>query len=192
MNRSDTTGSLLFAVTLATLAAATGCSGDDTAGGDQAGTEFINEVTLTLMRRQDSTFQSAVITDPDGPGPLPPGVQSGTLRLVPNSSYTATITLTNTMATPPIDVTPLINARKPQHRFFYTVLPEGGVLATDLTIDSNGAWYGEAFAVHVPAAVESREWTLKMSLSHYEGDTKGDGLTPSALTDIEVTFVLTT
>ena len=184
-------GYFLLPAAVAALAA-TACGSDDTAGIGANDTEFMNQVTLTLMRRQDSTFQSAVITDPDGSGPLPPGVQSGTLRLEPNSSYTATITLTNAMASPPVDVTPLINARKLQHRFFYTVTPEDGVIATDLTIDSNSAWYGEAFAIHAPAQVESREWLLRVQLSHYVGDTKGDGLTPSPLTDIDVTFALET
>lgn len=182
---------ILLPAVVAALAA-TGCGDDDTAGNPADGTEFMNQVTLRLMRRQDSTFQSAVIVDPDGPGPLPASVQSGTLRLVPNSSYTASITLTNTLTSPPVDVTPLINARKLQHRFFYAVTPENGVIATDLTIDGNGAWYGEAFAIHASSQVESREWRLRVQLSHYVGDTKGDGLTPSPLTDIDVTFALET
>ena len=191
MKRSGAAEPSLLAVMVAALAA-TACGNSDSVGNNAEATEFIDEVTLTLMRRQDSTFQSAVITDPDGPGPLWPRAQSGTLRLVPNSSYTATVTLTNSSVTPPVDVTPLINARKLQHRFFYTMLPEGGVLATDLSIDGNSAWYGEAFAIHVPAAVEAREWTLRMQLSHYEADAKGDGMTPAPLTDAEVTFVLET
>ncbi len=100
----------------------------------------------------------------------PPRAQSGNPEARPEQLPTPRpITLTNSSVTPPVDVTPLINARKLQHRFFYTMLPEGGVLATDLTIDGNSAWYGEAFAIHVPAAVEAREWTLRMQLSHYEG-----------------------
>lgn len=189
--RPATNAPALFALVVAALATAT-CGSDDTPGTGANDTEFMNQVTLTLMRRQDSTFQSAVITDPDGPGPLSPRAQSGTLRLVPNSSYTATVTLTNTMASPPVDVTPLINARKLQHRFFYTVTPENGVIATDLTIDGNSAWFGEAFAIHAPDHVPSREWLLRVQLSHYMGDTKGDGLTPSPLTDIDVTFALET
>ena len=177
--------------TLATMAVI-GCGGDGTSGSDEESSEIINEVTLTLMRRQDSTLQHAVITDPDGAGPLPWQAQIGALRVVPNASYTATITLTNSTTRPPVDVTPLINSRKLQHRFFYTMLPENGVIATDLTIDSNSADYGEAFAVHVPTAVESRPWTLQVLLSHYVGDTKGNGLIPAPLTDVEVTFELTT
>jgi hypothetical protein len=175
----------------ALLLAATACGEEDPAG-TQESTEFINEVTLTLMRRQDSTFQHAVVADPDGRGPLPWQVQQGSLHLVPNASYTAIITLTNSTVSPPVDVTPLINSRKLQHRFFYSVDPEGGVLATDLTIDSNSADYGEAFAIHVPAGVESRTWTLGVLLSHYEGDSKGSGLVPGALTDVEVSFQLET
>lgn len=190
MRRTDAFGYSLFIVALA--AGASACSDAESAATNEEKSEFINEVTLTLMRRQDSTFQRAVITDPDGHGPLPARTQAGNLMLVPNGTYTAMITLTNSTVTPPVDVTPLISARKLQHRFFYTVLPEGGVLATDLTIDSNSAWYGEAFAIHVPALVEAREWTLRVELSHYEGDTKGDGLTPGPLTDVDVTFVLTT
>ena len=158
----------------------------------QEQTEFINQVTLTLMRRQDSTFQHAVVLDPDGRGPLPWQAQQGTLRLEPNASYTATITLGNATVSPVIDVTPLINSRKLQHRFFYTVEPGDGVIATDLTIDSNSAEYGEAFAIHVPAGVESRSWTLGVLLSHYEGDSKGNGLVPGTLTDVEVSFDLET
>lgn len=169
-----------------------GCGGDGTSGSDEETTEFINQVTLTLMRRQDSTMQHAVITDPDGAGPLPWQAQVGALAVVPNASYTATITLTNSSVRPPVDVTPLINFRKLQHRFFYTMLPENGVIATDLTIDSNSADYGEAFAIHVPTGVESRRWTLEVLLSHYVGDAKGNGLVPAPLTDVEVTFELTT
>ena len=176
---------------LCALIVATACGDDDPAGAREE-TEFINEVTLTLMRRQDSTFQHATVVDPDGDGPLPWQLQEGSLHLVPNASYTATITLTNSTVTPAVDVTPLINSLKLQHRFFYTVDPEGGVLATDLTIDGNSAEYGEAFAIHVPAGVESRSWTLGVLLSHYEGDSKGSGLVPGTLTDVEVSFRLET
>jgi hypothetical protein len=96
------------------------------------------------------------------------------------------------MVSPAVDVTPLINSLKLQHRFFYTVEPGGGVIATDLTIDSNSADYGEAFAIHVPAGIDSRTWTLGVLLSHYEGDTKGNGLVPGALTDVAVSFELDT
>ncbi len=170
---------------------ATAC-GDEDPGTPQDQSEFINEVTLTLMRRQDSTFQHAVVVDPDGRGPLPWQVQEGSLVLVPNASYTATITLTNSTVAPAVDVTPLIDSRKLQHRFFYTVEPEGGVIATDLTIDGNAVEYGEAFAIHVPAGVASRRWTLGVVLSHYEGDSKGDGTVPGALTDVSVSFALDT
>lgn len=180
------------AALLGALAVALTACGDDDPGGAREETEFINEVTLTLMRRQDSTFQHAVVVDPDGHGPLPWQAQEGTLRLVPNASYTATITLTNATVSPPVDVTPLINSLKLQHRFFYTVDPVGGVIATDLTIDSNSAEYGEAFAIHVPAGVEARSWTLGVLLSHYEGDSKGNGLVPGTLTDVEVSFELGT
>jgi hypothetical protein len=174
------------------LAAGVSACGEDAIPQGTEEQEFINEVTLTLMRRQDSTFQRAVISDPDGAGPLPWQLQQGTLHLAGNASYTATITLTNSTVAPPVDVTPLINAKKLQHRFFYTVDPEGGVLATDLTIDGNSAEYGEAFAIHVPAGTESRSWTLHVLLSHYEGDAKGNGLVPAPLTDVEVTFRLET
>jgi hypothetical protein len=174
------------------LAAIVSACGEDSAAEDTDGQEFINEVTLTLMRRQDSTFQHAVIVDPDGPGPLPWQPQQGTLQLAGNASYTATITLTNSTVTPPVDVTPLIDSRKLSHRFFYTVDPAGGVLATDLTIDGNSAEYGEAFAIHVPAGTESRSWTLDVLLSHYEGDAKGNGLVPAPLTDVAVSFRLET
>ena len=174
------------------VAAVTSCSDEEAAPNEPAKTELISEVRLTLMRRQDSTFQSAVITDPDGPGPLPWQAQVGTIMVLPNASYTATMTLINATVSPTVDITPLINARKLQHRFFYTVAPDGGVLATDLTIDSNSAEYGEAFAIHVPTGVESREWTLRVLLSHYEGDAKGNGLTPAPLTDVDVTFLLGT
>ena len=187
MRRTGQVVPLLCALLLVTTAC-----GDEEPDVTDESTEFINEVTLTLMRRQDSTFQHAVVVDPDGRGPLPWQVQQGSLHLVPNASYTATITLTNSTVAPPVDVTPLINSRKLQHRFFYTVDPEGDVLATDLTIDSNSAEYGEAFAIHVPAGVESRTWTLGVLLSHYEGDSKGSGLVPGALTDVEVSFQLET
>lgn len=187
MRHDQGTTSLLCALVIL----ATACGGDD-AGSAPEQTEFINQVTLTLMRRQDSTFQHAVVLDPDGRGPLPWQAQQGTLRLVPNASYTATITVSNATVSPAIDVTPLIDSRKLQHRFFYTVAPEGGVIATDLTIDSNSAEYGEAFAIHVPAGVESRSWTLGVLLSHYEGDSKGNGLVPGTLTDVEVSFDLET
>ena len=106
---------------VALAAAATACSSDNEPVKEPETSEVINEVTLTLMRRQDSVVQSAVIVDPDGPGPLPWQVQSGTLALAPNSTYSATITLTNSTTSPAVDVTPLINSRKLQHRFFYTV-----------------------------------------------------------------------
>ncbi len=190
MKPINATGRVLCFAALAV--AATGCSGDNGPVKEPETPELINQVTLTLMRRQDSTFQHATIVDPDGPGPLPWRDQAGALHVVPNASYTATITLTNSTTSPPVDVTPLINSRKLQHRFFYTMLPENGVIATDLTIDSNSAEYGEAFAIHVPADVELRSWTLEVLLSHYEGDTKGNGLVPGSLADVDVTFVLTT
>lgn len=178
-------------VLLATAVIACADDGDDALPAPEA-SELINEVRLTLMRRQDSTFQSAVLVDPDGPGPLPWGVQEGSLRVVPNGSYTATTTVINSTVAPAVDVTPLINSRKLRHRFFYTVDPDGGVLATDLTTDINAVEYGEAFAIHVPPGTESRTWTLRIQLSHYEGDAKGDGVTPAPITDVDVTFELTT
>ena len=123
---------------------------------------------------------------------MPWQAQQGSLQLVPNASYTATITLTNST------VAPRSMSRHSSTRGSCSTAsstrwtPREACIATDLTIDGNSAEYGEAFAIHVPAGVESRTWRLGVLLSHYEGDSKGSGLVPGALTDVDVSFQLET
>ena len=171
----ETAGRALWIVALA--AAAAGCSGDNGPVKEPEKSELINEVhadpdaTAGRRRAERGHRRSGWV----GSVALAVAVRNAGAhrRTAPTARR---ITLTNSTTSPAVDVTPLINSRKLQHRFFYTVLPENGVQATDLTIDGNSADYGEAFAIHVPTAIESRSWTLEVLLSHYEGDTKGDGL----------------
>src|SRR4029077_8646719 len=88
MNRTASLRQPVLMVMVIALAVTAACGGDS-AGNETDSPEFINEVTLTLMRRQDSTVQHAVVVDPDGRGPIPWQVQQGSLHLVPNASYTS-------------------------------------------------------------------------------------------------------
>ena len=110
-------------VAIVTALAVTAACGGDSADNKPEGTEFINEVTLTLMRRQDSTFQHAIVVDPDGRGPIPWQVQQGSLQLVPNASYTATITLT-IRPSPRPSMSRLSSTCRSCSTVFYTVDPE--------------------------------------------------------------------
>lgn len=191
MNRMHVTGSSLAKFGLVALTMFAGGCGDDDNNGGAGDQELINEVTMTLAPVGGGAAQTAVILDPDGNGPLPPAAQTGTLNLTPGTTYTGAVTLRNTTVNPPIDITVEVIAENVDHRFFYTVTPQPGVEVMNLDLDDNNVVFGQTFDVVAAAAAAAGNYTIKVILSHFDDLPKGDGLTPSPETDVDVTFVAT-
>lgn len=168
--------------TLALLLVALGCGNEEPSGAGEL--ELINETTLTLVPVGGGVTEVATIVD-DLNGTL---TQDRVLELVPGTTYDASITLTNSTVSPPIDITQEVIAESDEHRFFYTIIPAtAGVTVTNLDLDSNGVVFGQTFQL-VVASDFSGAVAINVILSHFDDQPKGDGSVPSTETDVDVDF----
>lgn len=180
-------------ITLPALLAATavlgGC-GDDNNNEGAGDAEVISRVALTLTPAGGGATQSAVITFST---PTTPQPQVGTLVLEEGTTYQGTVEFTNTFASPSVDITEEVEAEADEHRIFYTVTGPTGVSipTASLDLDPNGAPLGLTYQVVVAAGAASGAGTIRVVLSHYDDQPKGDGQTPSNETDVDVTFAYT-
>jgi hypothetical protein len=190
-NRSQILRNAHAAAAMVALALAA-CGDDDNTGPDPGETELITRVTIALTPAAGGATQTAVINDPDGNGPTAPSAPSLTFALAPGATYNGAIALEN--ASDPsniVDITEEVEAEKEAHRFFYTPAGLTGVTIPDASLDqdANNAPVGLTFQVVVePGAATGQNGTIRVVLSHYDVEPKGDGSTPSDETDVDVTF----
>lgn len=152
--------------------------------------ELITDVTITLTPVGGGTAITSTISDPDGPGPTGPNAQTETILLVPGVTYDGMVEFFD-RADPsaPEDITVEVAAEAEQHRIFHTLAGLSGVTipANSLDQDANGAPLGLTFQVVVDAGAAG-PGTLRIVLSHYDDQPKGDGSVQSDETDADVTF----
>ncbi len=169
--------------TAAILLPAIGCGNVERSGAGEE--ELITQVTLTLAPDSGGDPVSATITD-DLNGTV---TQDHPLLLQPGT-YRGSITLTNGTVEPPLDITQEVIAESDEHRFFYTIVPEGaGLGVDDLDLDSNGVVFGQQFRLVVSGAFS--EGGINVVLTHFDEMPKGDGSVPGNETDVDVTFSAT-
>ena len=175
----------LPALVLTTFLAA--CDDDPTQPVDNE-QELITEVTLTFTPSGGGPPMVAVISDPDGEGPLPPAAQLGELAFTPGMTYNGTVQFVDRSdPANPEDITAEVEEEADEHRVFYTIAGMTGVEIDNLDTDGNGAPLGLTFDVVVDATA-SGTGTIQVVLSHFDDAPKGDGSTPSDETDADVTF----
>jgi len=177
---------------LISLIGVAACDDDPTApeGNDQ---ELITAVEVTLTPVAGGAALVSTITDPDGLGPLPPEAQDTPLALEAGATYTGTVRFLDASDPDDVeDITLEVQEEDDEHRVFYTVTGLTGVEVplASLDLDGNGAPLGLSFQV-VTGATSGGAGSLRVLLSHFDDEPKGDGLAPSDETDADVSFTLT-
>jgi len=112
--------SLIYLFALLGLGLFVSCSDDDgdDGGGDDDGEELITEVVLTFTpSRSEFDVVTATWLDADGEGTGAPTIDD--INLVEGAEYEMSVTLTNTLETPPEDVTAEIEEEADEHQFFF-------------------------------------------------------------------------
>jgi hypothetical protein len=164
---------------------------DDPVAIDVNEEELITQVTITLTPVGGGADIVTTISDPDGLGPLPPQAQTSAVALDAGTTYNGSVRFLDASDPTDIeDITLEVAREDDEHRVFYTVAGLAGVSVplASLDVDGNGAPLGLNFQVVVDAGQAAGTGTLQVLLSHYDDGPKGDGLTPSDETDIDVTF----
>ncbi|MFD2514172.1 hypothetical protein ACFSRY_09865 [Pontibacter locisalis] len=167
-------GSLMFTTTA--------CSDDDPEPVEEQ--ELITTLTINLQPEAGKGQPvSATFSDPDGPGGSDPTVS--TLNLVPNTTYTATITVSDDSPNGAGNLTPEIEAEGDEHELFYTV-PSGLNLTVSKTdLDKNNRPIGLE-ATFVTGAASSG--TMKVTLKHQPGLKGNTSDITKGETDVEADF----
>lgn len=183
-----------FNVAAATLAVVTlAACDDDPTGIDVNEQELITEVEITLTPNSGGGAITSTITDPDGLGPLPPQSQDAAITLVPGETYSGAVRFLDASDPSNVeDITVEVEEEDDEHRVFYFIEGIAGVEVpvASLDTDGNGAPLGLVFQVNVDGGAAGTG-DLRVVLSHYDDQPKGDGLTQSNETDADVSFEFT-
>lgn len=174
--------SILFIATLVLSS----CSDDPEPINDE---EVITSMTVTLQAENGApgSFVTMTTLDADGDGPLPPVVTTSG-NLVPNTTYTGSIILLNTLESPAENITEEIEEEDDEHQFFFQ---HGNDIETAyLDNDENGNPVGLDFSLTTNAAGTG---TITVTLRHEPnkdaaGVSDGDITNAGGSTDIETTF----
>lgn len=177
-----------------TLIAALGlaaCDDDPTSpeGNEQ---ELITQVQITLTPVGGGAAIVSNIIDPDGLGPLAPEAQDAAIELTAGTTYAGTVRFLDASDPGDVeDITLEVAEEDDEHRVFYTVTGLAGVDVplSSLDLDGNGVPLGLNFQVVVGAAADG-SGSLRVLLSHFDDEPKGDGLTPSDETDADVSYTI--
>ncbi len=165
--------------------------GDDpaapTPGNEQ---ELITEVTLTLTPVGGGSAITTTIADPDGPGPNPPNAQTAAIQLTQGTTYDGTVEFWDRSdPNDPENITEEVEEEADEHRVFYFVSGLTDVTIPDASLDTDGggAPLGLSYQV-VVGATAAGTGSIRVVLSHYDEEPKGDGSQQSDETDVDVTF----
>ena len=180
--------SISSALTLSALTALAAC--DDPTAPVANEQELITDVTITLTPVAGGTAITSTIADPDGPGPTAPNAQTSAIVLTPGTTYDGTVEFFDRSdPANPEDITAEVAEEAEEHRVFHLLSGLTGVTIPDSSLDddANGAPVGLAFQVVVESGA-SGAGEIRIVLSHYDDQPKGDGSTQSDETDADVTF----
>ncbi|QNH64222.1 hypothetical protein H4317_17825 [Hymenobacter sediminicola] len=162
------------------------CKDDNEDPKPDADNEQITTVIYTLTPQSGGAPLFIQYRDPDGDGGTPATITPATLTLVPNTTYTGSLTLLDETKTPAENITAEILEESDEHLFVFT--PTGvnlTIAATDK--DKNNLPVGlSSQAVTGTANSTGTTGSLKITLRHQPG-TKNGTATPGD-TDVEVTF----
>ncbi len=175
------------ALVLSTVLAACNDDPTDPDGNDQ---ELITSVELTLTPVGGGAAIVSTINDPDGFGPQDPSDQDADIVLTPGVTYTGSVRFLDEQDPDDVeDVTEEVRDEDDEHRVFYTVFGGGAIEVPlgSLDLDRNGVPLGLTFQLVVGAGAAG-DGQLRVLLSHFDDEPKGNGLTPSDETDADVTF----
>jgi len=187
MNRTSPTH-VALGLTIATLALS--ACGDDPTAPVANEQELITEVTLSLTPVGGGPTITTTIADPDGPGPGAPNPQTATITLTPGETYDGSVAFWDRSdPADPENITLEVEEEADEHRVFYLISGMTGVSVPDasLDVDGLGVPLGLSFQVVVdPDATGAG--TIRVILSHFDDQPKGDGSQQSDETDVDVTF----
>ena len=166
------------------------CDDDPTAPTPGNEQELITDVTLTLTPIGGGSSITTTIADPDGAGPNPPAAQTAEILLVQGTTYDGTIQFWDRSdPADPENITEEVEEEADEHRVFYTLagLTDVTIPDSSLDTDANGAPLGLSYQLVVDAAATGMG-SIRVILSHYDDQPKGDGSQQSDETDVDVTF----
>lgn len=155
--------------------------------------ELITDVTITLTPSGGGQAIVSTIADADAGGPNPPSAQTAPIALSAGVTYQGTIEFFDRSdPADPENITLEVAEESDEHRVFYNVsgLPGVSVPVGSLDTDGNGAPLGLTFQVVVTSGASASTGAIQVVLSHYDDAPKGDGLTPSDETDVDISFVV--
>lgn len=148
--------------------------------------ELITTITYSL-NSSGGTPVELIFKDLDGDGGNAPSITTGRLRA--NTTYTATLSLSNESVNPTQDITAEIQSEKSAHQFFYQL---GSLNATVAYVDrdENGKPLGLTTTFTTGAISNG---TLKITLRHQPNKSAanvatGDITNAGGETDVEVSF----
>ncbi|MDC0231483.1 type 1 periplasmic binding fold superfamily protein [Aureispira] len=174
-----------FLYLLATITIISACQKEDPVIPNEE--EVITTLQYTMV---GSNGDTALFTwyDEDGDGPIAPVITHDTL--MPNATYTSSITLLNETETPAENVTIEIQNEADEHQFFYSSSINDLIFGYEDT-DSNGLPVGLLTTITTPATMAHGTFTV--ILKHEPVKTaanvsSGDMTNAGGSTDIEATF----
>ncbi|PQJ23214.1 type 1 periplasmic binding fold superfamily protein [Tenacibaculum sp. SG-28] len=176
---------LLSFLFIATLVLSS-CSDDPEPINDE---EVITSMTVSLLADNGSTVVMQTL-DADGDGPLPAVVET-IGNFTPNTTYTGSIVLLNTLENPAEVISEEVKEEDDEHQFFFQ---HGNDIETAYEdFDANGNPLGLSFTLTTNAAGTG---TLTVTLRHEPnkdaaGVSDGDITNAGGSTDIETTFTYT-
>ncbi|GAA4378536.1 hypothetical protein [Hymenobacter koreensis] len=174
----------LSALLLATPLMLASCDDDKNEPEPEEEEELITTVRYTLTPSGGGPAVTAEYKDLDGSGGNAPTV--GTLRLVPNTTYTGTVVFLNETKNPAEDITAEVAAEKDEHLVVYEPNPVGLLTITRTDRDSRNLEVGLATTLRANAAATG---SLKITLRHQPGTKNGTAGPGSS--DVEATIPVT-
>ena len=152
--------------------------------------ELITDVVITLTPVGGGTAITSTIADPDGPGPTSPNAQTAAIVLTPGMTYDGMVEFFDRSdPSDPEDITVEVETEAEEHRVFHLLSGLTGVTIPEDSLDEDGtgAPLGLTFQIVVDSGA-SGSGAVRIILSHYDEQPKGDGSVQSDETDADVSF----
>lgn len=145
--------------------------------------ELITTLKITLVPEGKAQQVIGIYSDPDGPGGNP--ATANTINLEANTTYNATITLTDDSKNPAVDITSEVEEEGDEHELFYETLNNLNLAVTKTDLDKNNRTLGLKARVVTSSTSTGK---LRITLKHQPGS---KGNTPDITkgeTDVQALF----